>query len=105
MRRGRGIPVRQLFGVLRVLAAAAIIVAIVGQFAQSWSMVPDRLAFLVNFFSYFTILSNAVAAIVLLVGAWYSFTRQGRSVLVQPRARLRGDLHGHDARGLQPAAA
>ena len=30
-----------------------------------------------NFFSYFTILSNAVAAIVLLVGAWYSFTRKG----------------------------
>ena len=28
-----------------------------------------------------------------------------RSVLVQPRPRLRGDLHGHDARRLQPAAA
>ncbi len=77
MRRGRGIPVRQLFGVLRVLAAAAIIVAIVGQFAQSWSMVPDRAFFFVNFFSFFTILSNAVSAIVLLIGAWFSFTRRG----------------------------
>ena len=76
MRRGTGISVRRLFGVLRVLAAAAIIVAIVGQFAQSWSMVSDRLAFVVNFFSFFTILSNALSAIVLLVGAWYAFTRR-----------------------------
>lgn len=66
---------RRLFGVLRVLAAAAIIVAIVGQFVQSWSMVPDRLAFVVNFFSFFTVLSNALTAIVLLVGAWFAFTR------------------------------
>jgi hypothetical protein len=68
--------VRQLFGVLRVLAGAAIVVAIVGQFAQSWSMVPDRAAFVVNFFSFFTILSNALATIVLLVGAWFAFTRR-----------------------------
>ena len=40
-------------------------------------MVPDRLAFVVNFFSYFTILSNAVSAIVLLIGAWLAFTRRG----------------------------
>lgn len=67
---------RRLFGVLRLLAAAGIIVAIVGQFAQSWSMVSDRLAFVVNFFSFFTILSNALSAIVLLVGAWYAFARR-----------------------------
>ena len=60
---------------LRVLAAAAIIVAIAGQFVQSWSMVPDRLSFVVNFFSFFTILSNALTALVLLVGAWVAFTR------------------------------
>ena len=60
---------------LRVIAAATIIIAIVGQFVQSWSMVPDRLAFVVNFFSFFTILSNALTAIVLLVGAGYAFTR------------------------------
>ncbi|MFB9643352.1 Pr6Pr family membrane protein [Agromyces lapidis] len=66
---------RRTFGVLRVLAAAAIIVAIVGQFAKSLSMVPDPTAFVVNFFSFFTILSNGVAAIVLLVGAAYAFRR------------------------------
>ena len=64
---------RRVFGVLRVLAAAAIIAAIVGQFAQSLSMVPDPAAFVVNFFSFFTILSNALAAIVLLIGTWYCF--------------------------------
>jgi bacteriorhodopsin len=42
--------VRRVFGVLRVLAATAIIAAIVGQFAQSLSMVPDPAAFVVNFF-------------------------------------------------------
>jgi hypothetical protein len=73
--RADGGAMRQVFGVLRILAGAAIVVAIVGQFVQSWSMVPDRLFFLVNFFSYFTILSNALSAIVLFVGAWYAFTR------------------------------
>lgn len=67
---------RQAFGVVRLLAGAAIVVAIVGQFAQSWSMVPDRAFFFVNFFSFFTILSNAVSAIVLLLGAWFAFTRR-----------------------------
>ncbi|MCD2443250.1 Pr6Pr family membrane protein [Agromyces sp. SYSU K20354] len=77
---------RRLFGVLRLFAAVAIIVAIVGQFANSLSMVPDAAAFVVNFFSFFTILSNALAAIVLLIGAvyglrgavepdWYTFAR------------------------------
>lgn len=67
---------RQVFGVLRLLAAAAIVVAIAGQFAQSWSMVPDRGTFIVNFFSFFTILSNALAALALLAGAWLSVTRR-----------------------------
>lgn len=66
---------RALFGVLRILAAGAVIAAIVGQFVVSWSMVPDRGAFVVNFFSFFTILSNALTALVLLVGAWVAFTR------------------------------
>ena len=63
---------RRLFGVLRLLAAAAIIIAISGQFANSLSMVPDPALFIVNFFSFFTILSNALAAITLLIGAWFS---------------------------------
>ncbi|MFE5672827.1 Pr6Pr family membrane protein [Agromyces sp. NPDC056523] len=67
---------RALFGVLRIAAAAAVIVAIVGQFVVSWSMVPDRAGFIVNFFSFFTILSNALTALVLLAGAWLAFTRR-----------------------------
>ncbi|GAA1055319.1 hypothetical protein GCM10017608_24400 [Agromyces luteolus] len=66
---------RALFGVLRVVAAAAVIVAIVGQFVVSWSMVEDRAAFVVNFFSFFTILSNALTALVMLVGAWLAIAR------------------------------
>ena len=66
---------RGLFGVLRLVAAGAVFAAIVGQFVQSWSMVPDRAFFFVNFFSFFTILSNALSALLLLVGAWISFTR------------------------------
>ena len=64
---------RRLFGILRVLAAAAIVTAIAGQFARSLSLVPDPAAFVVNFFSFFTILSNALSVIVLLIGAWYCF--------------------------------
>ncbi|MFF2389296.1 Pr6Pr family membrane protein [Agromyces sp. NPDC058104] len=66
---------RRAFGVLRVVAAAGIIAAIVGQFAKSLSLVPDPAVFVVNFFSFFTILSNGVAAVVLLVGAAYAFRR------------------------------
>lgn len=66
---------RQATGVLRVAVAALIITAIVGQFVVSWSLVTDRGFFLVNFFSYFTILSNALAALTLLAAAWFSFAR------------------------------
>ena len=64
---------RTVWGVIRVAAAAGIIIAIVGQFAKSLSMVPDPTFFVVNFLSFFTILSNALAAIVLLIGAWLAF--------------------------------
>ncbi|UOQ90369.1 Pr6Pr family membrane protein [Agromyces endophyticus] len=67
---------RRFFGVLRIVAAAAIVAAVVGQFAKSLGMVPDPAAFVVNFFSFFTILSNCLAAVVLLVAAWSSFTRE-----------------------------
>lgn len=66
---------RQATGALRIAVAALIIVAIVGQFVVSWSLVDDRWLFLVNFFSYFTILSNALAALTLLAAAWFSFSR------------------------------
>ena len=67
---------RILFGIIRIVAAGVIIAAIIGQLVYSLEVTPaDQLPhFLVNFFSYFTILSNALAAITLLVGAVYSFT-------------------------------
>jgi hypothetical protein len=65
---------RRVFGVIRVVAAGIIIAAIVGQLVCSIEVVPDVTHFLVNFFSYFTILSNALAAIALLVGAYFAFT-------------------------------
>ncbi|MFC6354556.1 Pr6Pr family membrane protein [Luethyella okanaganae] len=64
---------RKIFGFIRIVAAAAIVTAIVGQFAKSFSMVPDPAAFAVNFFSFFTILSNTLSVVVLLIGAWYCF--------------------------------
>jgi len=67
--------VRRITGVARIVVAVAIIAAIIGQFAVSWSVVPDRGMFLVNFFSYFTILSNALAAVCVLVAAGFSFSR------------------------------
>jgi hypothetical protein len=65
---------RRVFGVIRIVAAGVIIAAIVAQLVHSIALVPDVPHFLVNFFSYFTILSNALAALALLVGAYYSFT-------------------------------
>ncbi|WP_084511897.1 Pr6Pr family membrane protein [Agromyces subbeticus] len=64
---------RAVWGVIRIAAAAGIIIAIVGQFAKSLSMVDDPVVFVINFFSFFTILSNALSVIVLLLGAWYAF--------------------------------
>ncbi|WP_291036992.1 Pr6Pr family membrane protein [Herbiconiux sp.] len=65
---------RRVFGVIRIVAAGVIIAAIVAQLVHSIELVPDVPHFLVNFFSYFTILSNALAALALLIGAYYSFT-------------------------------
>ncbi|MFB2582261.1 Pr6Pr family membrane protein [Herbiconiux sp. P15] len=65
---------RRVFGIIRIVAAGVIIAAIVAQLVHSIALVPDVPHFLVNFFSYFTILSNALAALALLVGAYYSFT-------------------------------
>lgn len=63
---------RTVWGIIRIAAAAGIITAIVAQFAKSLSMVPDPALFVINFLSFFTILSNALSAIVLLIGAWYA---------------------------------
>lgn len=66
-------PMRALFGIIRIIAAGVILAAIVGQLAYTLSFGDAPADFLVNFFSYFTILSNALSAVVLLIGAWYCF--------------------------------
>lgn len=56
---------------LRLGFALLTLAAIVGQLAAAW----DRPTFeIANFFSYFTIQSNLLAAIALLVGVWAGFT-------------------------------
>lgn len=64
---------RILFAVLRLAAAAAIVVAVVGQFAKSLSLVEDPGFFVVNFFSFFTIQSNLIGAVVLVLAAVLAF--------------------------------
>ncbi len=67
---------RKVFGVLRIIAAAVILTAIIAQLMHSLSFdLPDVSFFFVNFFSFFTIQSNVLAAVSLLVGAWFCFTR------------------------------
>lgn len=65
---------RFLFVALRVLAAAAIAAAVVGQLVHSLAYRADQGAtdvggFLVNFFSFFTIESNVLSVVTLLIGA------------------------------------
>ncbi len=65
---------RPLFAVLRAAAAALTVAAVVAQLVRSlevWSAAgaPDVGTKLVNFFSFFTIQSNIVAAVSLAVGA------------------------------------
>ena len=70
------------FGLARLAVAAAGIAAIVGQLITSlnfWASkdVQNIPLALVNFFSFFTILSNVGAVVVMLIGAWLLFTRKG----------------------------
>lgn len=65
---------RQTFALARVVVAAAIIAAIVAQLSSSLSFAgrggtTDTGNVLINFFSYFTIDSNVLTVIILLVGA------------------------------------
>lgn len=64
---------RIAFAVLRLVAAAAIVAAVVGQFVKSLSLVPEPGVFLVNFFSFFTIQSNLIGAVVLVIAAGLAF--------------------------------
>ena len=61
------------FAIAAAFTALLIAAAVVGQWAFSLSFEPDDLGFFtVNFFSFFTILSNVAAAAALASGAWFS---------------------------------
>ena len=74
---------------MRLAAAALIAAAIIAQLSKSigTSMELDRdvPTTIANFFSFFTVLSNASAAVVLVWAAVWFFTR-GRHALVEPHA-------------------
>jgi len=73
---------RILFAIIRVAVAVAIIAAIVGQLQTSLGYWADKggvdvSTHLVHFFSFFTIESNVISAVVLLIGAFILLTRSG----------------------------
>lgn len=77
-----------LWSVLRLVMAAAIVAAIVAQLVQSVSGAVangrDILTIVTNFFSFFTILSNTGAAVILAIAAVWYFSR-GRAETAEPR--------------------
>lgn len=65
---------RGLFIGLRIVGAAAVAAAIVGQYLTSWAFwveneIDDRFSTTVNFFSFFTIESNILSVAVFAIGA------------------------------------
>jgi carbon starvation protein CstA len=72
---------RVAWAVLRIIVAGAVVAAIVGQLALSISVAERSgrtVGLLVwNFFSFFTVDSNALTVVVLLMGAWFLLTRGG----------------------------
>lgn len=70
---------RILFAVLRIAVALAIIAAVIGQMRTSlgyWDSLGnvDVATHVVHFFSFFTIESNILSAVVLLIGAYFLLT-------------------------------
>ncbi|GAA1857105.1 Pr6Pr family membrane protein [Microbacterium koreense] len=79
------------WSVLRLVMAVAIIAAIIAQLIASVTRAQDRGddvgTVVMNFFSFFTILSNAGAAVVLLIAAgWFVWRGRRRAAPVEPRA-------------------
>lgn len=65
---------RRTYGAIRIVAAVGIAIAVIAQLSFSLSFGPADVGFfLTNFFSFFTVLSNCVAVLTLLLGAWYCF--------------------------------
>jgi hypothetical protein len=67
---------RALFVVVRIVGAAAVIAAVVGQLMTSYAFWTQQAGLtevstqFVNFFSFFTIDSNLLTVVVFLIGAW-----------------------------------
>ena len=77
-----------VWSLLRLVMAAAITAAIVAQLVRSVTSAieagRDVVTIIANFFSFFTILSNAASAVILATAAiWY--LSQGRRAKVEPR--------------------
>ena len=72
---------RILFAVLRIAVAALIVAAVVGQLTLSlgyWAEKgADSVTHTVHFFSFFTIDSNILSAVALLIGAFFLLFRTG----------------------------
>lgn len=73
---------RIAFGIIRLAVASAIVAAVVGQLLTSlafWQQagVTNIALSVTNFFSFFTIESNVLGAVVLLIGAALLVTRTG----------------------------
>lgn len=66
------------WGVVRLVFVGLIIAAIVGQLIRSVGISVEKgwpvLATVVDFFSYFTILSNSASAVILAIGAVFAFS-------------------------------
>ncbi|WP_254773674.1 Pr6Pr family membrane protein [Microbacterium sp. cf046] len=77
------------WSVLRLIMSAVIVAAIVAQLSLSVSRAVERgndvATIIANFFSFFTILSNAASVVVLTWAAIWYFTR-GRRSEAEPRA-------------------
>jgi hypothetical protein len=74
--------VRILFAVLRIAIAIAVIAAVVGQLVTSvhfWfgSGLTSVTTQVINFFSFFTIESNVLTAVIMLIGAYILLTKRG----------------------------
>ncbi|MCU1557040.1 MAG: hypothetical protein JWN09_1035 [Microbacteriaceae bacterium] len=73
---------RMLFAILRIVVAVAIIAAVVGQLlvsADFWhgKGIQNITVNVTSFFSFFTIESNVLSVVVLVIGAWFLFSRRG----------------------------
>lgn len=69
-------PVKTFIALLRLVAVVAVVAAVIGQFAFSASLGPVNPT---RFFGYFTIQSNLLTALVLLLAAFAGFGRRKQS--------------------------